>query len=75
MTNINKYVIIYIENKKWGIFMTQVATALVTSSGEANEMLRAFERNYPKRKIIGVSYSSAGPWGWFMTVTYIIEGM
>ena len=55
--------------------MTQIATAFVTSSGKANEMLGAFEREYPKRKIIGVSLSAADPWGWFMTVTYIIEGM
>lgn len=55
--------------------MIQIATAFVTSSGHANEMLRAFRLEYPKRKIIGVSLSDAGPWGWFMTVTYEIEGM
>ena len=51
LTNIKKYGIIIIENKKRGVFMTQIATAFVTSSGKANEMLRAFEREYPKRKI------------------------
>jgi len=55
--------------------MTQIAIAFITKSGEANEMLRAFRQNYPKRQIIGVSLSDADPWGWFMTVTYIIEGM
>jgi hypothetical protein len=55
--------------------MIQIATAFVKGAKDENEMLRAFRLEYPKRKIISVSLSDAGPWGWFMTVTYEIEGM
>ena len=55
--------------------MTQIAVVFVMNQGNANEMLRAFQYQYPKRKIIGVSMVPTDPGGWFMTVTYQIEGM
>ena len=55
--------------------MTQITTLFALNQGNANELLRKFERDYPKRKIIGVSMVPTEPGGWFMTITYNIEGM
>ena len=53
--------------------MIQIETIYVINQGDANEILRAFQRQNPKRKIIGVSMTPASfPGGWFMTVTYEI---
>ena len=53
--------------------MIQVATLYAINQGTANEMLRAFQREYPKRKIIGISMVPNTPTGWFMTVSYEVD--
>ena len=55
--------------------MVQIATVFAMNQGNANELLRTFQREYPKRKIIGISMVPTEPGGWFMTITYEIEGM
>jgi len=53
--------------------MIQIQVIPVQNQGHANEILRAYSQNYPKRKIIGVSMIPVDfPGGWFMTVTYEI---
>ena len=53
--------------------MVQIAIGLVKNSGEANEKLRAFQRENPQRKIIGVFCAPADPYGFFITITYEIN--
>ena len=53
--------------------MIQIAIGFVASGGEANEKLRTFQRENPKRKIIGVSCAPAEPHGFFMTITYEVN--
>lgn len=50
------------------IFWTQ-------NQGTLNEVLRDYPREYPKREIIGVSVTSAEPAGWFVTITYKLNGV
>lgn len=53
--------------------MIQIQVIPVQNQGHANEILRAYSQNYPKRKIIGISMTPVDfPGGWFMTVTYEI---
>ena len=53
--------------------MIQIQVIPVQNQGHANEILRAYSQNYPKRIIIGVSMIPVDfPGGWFMTVTYEI---
>lgn len=53
--------------------MIQVAIGFIRNSGDANEKLRAFQRENPKRKIINVSCAPADPFGFFMTIMYEIN--
>lgn len=54
--------------------MIQINTLFVLNQGEANERLRAFQRDNPKRKILNVSMTSATyPGGWFMTIVYEVN--
>ena len=53
--------------------MIQIAIGFVSNGGDANEKLRTFQRENPKRKIIGVSCAPAEPFGFFMTITYEID--
>lgn len=53
--------------------MIQVAIGFVANSGDANEKLRTFQRENPKRKIINVSIAPQEPHGFFMTITYDVE--
>lgn len=45
------------------------------NQGDANQILRSFQTEYPKRKIIGVSttMATAFPQLWFMTITYEVD--
>ena len=47
--------------------------AFVLNSGDANEKLRTFQRENPKRKIIGVSCAPQDPNGYIMTVAYEVN--
>ena len=54
--------------------MIQIQVLPVQNQGQANEYLRSYQREYPKRKIIGISMSPCEfPGGWFMTITYEAE--
>ena len=53
--------------------MIQIAIGFVSNGGDANEKLRTFQRENPKRKIIGVSCAPVEPFGFFMTITYEID--
>ena len=52
--------------------MIQIVIGWVLNGGEANERLRAFQRENPNRKIIGVSCAPCEQEGFFMTITYEI---
>ena len=53
--------------------MIQIQIIPTRDQGHANEVLREYQRIYPKREIIGVSMQSIDfPGGWFMTITYKI---
>lgn len=53
--------------------MIQIAIGFVLNGGDANEKLRAFQQDNPKRKIIGVSCAPAENNGYFMTITYEVD--
>ena len=54
--------------------MVQIDVEFVMHKGQANEKLRTFQRENPKRKIINVSMTPANyPGGWFMTVVYEVD--
>ena len=53
--------------------LIQIAVGHVLDGSKANEQLRIFQRDFPKREIIGVSMTPADPAGWFMTITYKIR--
>lgn len=54
--------------------MIQVAIGFVTNGADANDKLRLFQKENPKRKIISVSCAPAeGTNGFFMTITYEID--
>lgn len=54
--------------------MIQIAIGFILNGGDANEKLRAFQRENPKRKIISVSCAPAeGTNGFFMTITYEVN--
>lgn len=53
--------------------LVQVAIGFVLNGGDANEKLRTFQRENPKRKIISVSCAPAEPHGFFMTITYEVN--
>ena len=53
--------------------MIQVAIGFVANGGDANEKLRTFQKENPKRKIINVSIAPQDPHGFFMTIVYDIE--
>jgi hypothetical protein len=54
--------------------MIQVAIGFVLNGSDANEKLRLFQHENPKRKIIGVSCAPANDAnGFFMTITYDVE--
>lgn len=50
--------------------MIQIDTRFLSSAPKANELLREYEREFPKREIIGVSMVPNDPIGWFITITY-----
>lgn len=50
--------------------MVQVDVRWMESGPKANEFLREYSKEYPKREIIGVSMVPNDPAGWFMTITY-----
>ena len=50
--------------------MIQVAIGFVANGGDANEKLRTFQRENPKRKIINVSIAPQEPHGFFMAIVY-----
>lgn len=43
------------------------------NSGKANEYLRAYPKNFPKREIIGVDLTPNDPHGWYLKIVYNIE--
>ena len=46
------------------------------NQGTINEELRIYPQMYPKREIMNVSVTSAAPSeGWFVIITYKLEGM
>ena len=54
--------------------MIQIDVRCVYNAGEANEILREYQRIYTQRKIIGVSMTPVDfPGGWFMTITYEVN--
>ena len=53
--------------------MIQIAIGFVVNGGDANEKLRTFQRENPKREIIGVSCVPTEPHGFLMTITYKIK--
>lgn len=54
--------------------MIQIQIHPVLNAGMANEILRNYPKEYPKRKIIGVSMvPTEYPGGWFMTVTFEVD--
>jgi hypothetical protein len=53
--------------------MIQIAIGFILNSGDANEKLRAFQRKFPKRKIIWVSCAPAENNGFFMTIAYEVD--
>ena len=52
--------------------MIQIDIFSANSTGHANELLREYQRVFPKRKIIGVSMVP-NDYGWFVTVTYEVN--
>ena len=54
--------------------MIQIFTDYVLNTPEANLKLRNFQKMFPKRKIQTVSMIPYSPDGWFMTITYEVEG-
>ena len=52
--------------------MIQIAIGFIRNTGDANEKLRAFQRDNPQRKIVNISVAPADPFGFFMTITYEI---
>ena len=51
--------------------MVQIQVVPVINQGQANEILRTYSKDYPKRKIISISMSPVEyPGGWFMTIAY-----
>ena len=50
--------------------VTQLEVIPILNQGKANEYLRAYPKNYPKREIIGTSMVPYEPHGWFLTITY-----
>lgn len=54
--------------------MIQLIVIPVQTTGDANNVLRDFQRQFPKREIIGCSMTPAEfPGGWFLTITYRIK--
>ena len=54
--------------------MIQIQIIYVRDQGRANEILREYQKEYPKREIINVSMQSVDfPSGWFMTITYKVK--
>ena len=54
--------------------MVQIEVCFVQNAGQANEILRDYQRTYPHRKIIGVSMTPVDfPGGWFMTISYEVK--
>ena len=54
--------------------MVQIETLFAINYGDANEKLRAYQRNNPKRKIVNISMIPAEfPAGWFMTIMYEVD--
>ena len=49
--------------------MIQIDVISVNNTGHANELLREYQRVFPKRKIINISMTP-NDYGWFMTITY-----
>ena len=54
--------------------MIQVHVFYSLNQDTINEELRAYPQMYPKREIINVSLNNAPCGGWFVTVTYKLEG-
>ena len=53
--------------------ITQLEVIPILNQGKANEYLRTYPQNFPKREIIGTSMIPVEPHGWFLTITYNIE--
>ena len=49
--------------------MIQIDIIAVNNTSHANEILREYQRNFPKRKIVNISMVP-NDYGWFMTITY-----
>lgn len=54
--------------------LVQIAIGFVLNGADANDKLRLFQKENPKRKIIGVSCAPAeNADGFFMTITYEVN--
>lgn len=54
--------------------MFQLAIIPTLNQKDANEKLRIFQRDFPKREIINISMEPVEwPGGWFMTIVYKIK--
>ena len=52
----------------------QIEIEYTLNSEKANEFLRTWQLQYPKRKIVNVTMNSAAPaLGWYLILTYEIE--
>lgn len=53
--------------------MVQIDVRWIKDAVSANELLRSYSREYPKREVVNVSMVPNDPMGWFMTITYKIN--
>ena len=73
LQNKNFYGIIFIENEgEVKMKFVQIEVLHVQDAPHANQQLRQFIVNYPKRRIISVNMVPA-TLGWFMTIAYEVE--
>lgn len=50
--------------------MVQVCNGVYNDTKSINEALRAFQVQYPQRKILNVSVNTNDPFGWTVTITF-----
>ena len=50
--------------------MVQIDFRWIKDAGKANELLREYPKEYPKREIMSVVLVPNDPTGYFMTITY-----
>ena len=54
--------------------MFQVAVFTAINQSDANEQLRVFQKEYPKRQIVNINMEPIDwPGGWFVIINYKIE--